>query len=227
MDDQTFYDRLVERMRARYPGLSIIWKDKTWYHKVIGTLFFFVPTYMRSYTTTIGKAVGFPSYTWFKESILRAWRVLAHELRHIHDDHLHPVSFKFLYLFPQILGVLGFLMFLGFLWWPLWFLGLFFVAFAPWPSPWRTEFEMRAYAISIGVIWYTNGVVRQEDIDYITTKFVGWDYYRMCPDDIYVRHHLWGFVDDLIQGNDSKWGEPWLSIRELLREKFAAGRSSS
>lgn len=110
-------------------------KSESWLMKLIGIFLYPInKEFNTKFTTTIGNRIYHPG-----DSVNTI--TLAHELVHIED--LEPTYKKIGYLMPQLLFVIGFA---GFFWWPLF---VFFVFIFPWPSPWRTQAELKGYAMSM------------------------------------------------------------------------------
>jgi hypothetical protein len=72
-------------------------------------------------------------------------------------------------------GVLGWLL-VG--WKLLILLGLI-LPLIPWPAYWRTKWELRGYAMTVGMIVWTHGSCSPEVVTRVATKFVGPDYFFM------------------------------------------------
>lgn len=147
-----------------------------WASKIVGL---FNKEMDTRYVTVINGQCWFPANRFDEEGNLhsdnhRQWDVihtLAHEAIHEHDRvRLGNFPFAMLYLFPQILAVLGFLSLLAFwnLSW-LWCL-LFFLFLAPIPAPGRAWIEIRAYRVNVTLARYS-----------------GWDP-RLVIDGIYSRN---------------------------------------
>lgn len=143
-----------------------------------------------NYITVINGQCWFPA-DFFDESgnmtelTAEPWRViqtLSHETMHEYDrKRLGTVPFTLLYLFPQVLGALGFLSLLAFwnLSW-LWCL-LFFLFLAPLPAPGRAYIEVRGYKVNM-MYHLSLGWPPEPTADHYAKKhFVGPAYYFMMP----------------------------------------------
>jgi hypothetical protein len=143
-----------------------------------------------NYITVINGQCWFPA-DFFDESgnmtelTAEPWRViqtLSHETMHEYDrKRLGTVPFTLLYLFPQVLGALGFLSLLAFwnLSW-LWCL-LFFLFLAPLPAPGRAYLELRGYKVNM-MYHLSLGWPPEPTADHYAKKhFVGPAYYFMMP----------------------------------------------
>ena len=176
MDDKEMYETLVLE-----EGVKIRFKDESPFMQLCGKLAFFNPSFMTSITTTIGDTIYFPSHKWLEESYGRAWRVLCHELVHVVDYRKQGKAgwlFGGMYTMPQGLAALALLGLPLQSWWFL----LFLLLLAPLPAPWRKAAEMRGYAMSMAVRYWTfGGGIPQDLKEHITLNFVGPKYYFMWP----------------------------------------------
>lgn len=130
-----------------FPDLQIKYKDQSAFMKFIGTLLFFTPAFMTTYTTTIGSTVYLPSSSFVNSRPVSAAIVLLHELVHINDSHkLSKPLFGFLYLVPQILALFCLPLFL--ISWKI-ALPLVLLFASPLPAYFRMYFEKRAYFTSL------------------------------------------------------------------------------
>ena len=65
-------------------------------------------------------------------------------------------------------------------WWAVLAIGAF-VPLAPWPSPWRSNWEYRGYGMSIAWQVWRHGSISDRRMTGIGTRFTGMDYFRMDP----------------------------------------------
>lgn len=145
------FQDLVTAAQKYFPDLQIKYKDQSGFMKFLGTLMFFNKGFMTSYTTTIGSTVYFPNETFVKTRPISAAVVLLHELVHINDAHkVSKPLFGFLYLLPQILSLLC-LPLLFVLTWKI-VVPLVILFALPLPSPFRMNYEKRAYLTSLYAI---------------------------------------------------------------------------
>lgn len=63
-------------------------------------------------------------------------------------------------------------------------LGLVLVG--PWPSPWRSGYELRGYGMNVAILQWRYGAVTKEYMDFFVGEFTGPDYYYMCRDAAYL-----------------------------------------
>ena len=171
-------------IRTQVPGFQVAWKDTSWLQKLIGWILFpFNSTYMVNFVTTFYPTVYFPTQFEYEESPLNSFIVLAHERVHLLDTKASPFWFRFSYLLPQILFATLFpagLVSVFFSWW----VGCILFALAtlsvlPWPSPWRTYWEKRGYAMTLAATYWTTGSLPSDLGPFILTNFLGWFYYKM------------------------------------------------
>lgn len=85
-------------------------------------------------------------------------------------------------------GVLcsGLLITLGLAWlltgWGAIILASVFLFLAPWPSPWRTKWELRGYGMNVAIAFWLYGHLAPRHRNHITTQFTGPSYFYMCRD---------------------------------------------
>lgn len=176
------FDKVAKLGKEKF-DLDIKFKDESIFMKMLGFILFFNPSFMKSYTTTIGNTVYFSSRVWLKENEESAARVLAHELVHIADaDEAGSFIFSYSYLFPQSFAILSMIAIFGSFWWLLCLLFLL-----PMPAPMRTYFELRGYAMSDAVTFKSEG--QFTNIDWMSGHFTSSDYFFMWPfkNDIQLR----------------------------------------
>ena len=131
-----------------FPDVQVKYKDQSAFMKFLGTVLFFTPDFMTSYTTTIGSTVYFPTNSFVKSRPISSAVVFLHELVHVHDEKTFSKPFfGFLYLFPQILALLCLPLFFFMSWKILIPLMVLFVL--PLPAFFRMYFEKRAYISSL------------------------------------------------------------------------------
>ena len=164
---EELYQDLVVR-----EGITVCYKDEHWWWRVLGQQL------CENFVTTLGTTVYFPSREWVKRSFHWAWVVICQEAVHVEAYRRHGFMFYVLYCFPQWLGLLALLSPLLWSWWPLAFL----VFLAPWPAPWRYQFELRAYAMGLAVEhWYHRRGVPPSLRDMVVSQLSGSTYYFMWP----------------------------------------------
>lgn len=145
---------VMEVVHQIFPNVKIAYKDHSLLMRVLSTLLFFNPLFMRSYITVLGNTVYFPSDHYPNSHPVSSFIVLLHELVHVYDqDRLSKPLFSILYLFPQILFLPTLLLFL--ISWKI-ALPLILLTLLPWPAYFRMIFEKRAYLASLYVIHCLN-----------------------------------------------------------------------
>ena len=166
------------------PDAKIVKKSESWLMKTIGWFLKpFNPDFMSAYITTLGKAIYVPEQ-FFQDDEVQCLNVLAHETQHIIDYQENPAWFSLSYLFPQCLAVLSLFALFGFLN-PWMFLFLFALGFlAPLPAPFRYQFELRGYRVSIllGRVIYRYSPSEMNQIrDWIKKEMTTGSYYFAWP----------------------------------------------
>ena len=166
-------------------GVSIKYKDNSWFMKVLIKILFFNKKFMTRFTTTIGKTVYFPSSQWEDRDPLRSAEVLCHELVHVEDQmRLGTLRYVVAYLAPQLLALLTLL--------SVWFGPAhlaWLLCLLPIPSPGRAWLEARAYAVSI----ITKSWLYDEELkpkQWMIDSFTGPNYYWMWPFHSHVHRQL-------------------------------------
>lgn len=151
-------DKILSDLKKYYP-IKIKNKSDSVVMKIISWMLFLInPKFMTHYITTIGNTIYLPTTTkeWPEEAIIST---IVHEFVHINDSYRDKL-FTLKYLFPQVLAPL-FLIMLPFCWWLA--LILFVICLGPWPAPWRKEYELRAYKMSlVGFNAYFDGLASDE-----------------------------------------------------------------
>jgi len=218
--DEAMYEALVAWGRLQWRGFDVRFKDESWLMRTIGKLLFFNKKFMTGYTSTFRSAVYFPSKQWFEAVGHRhAYKVLAHELVHIHDSNREGhVVFGLKYLLPQIAALTALLA----IFWSPWFL-LALILALPLPSAGRKRAEMRGYAMSMAVNFWRHGSVMQEQKDHIAVKFTGADYYYPWPFRKPVDAEIEGWLDRISSGAILDEEPMFKSVYELMREEGLAG----
>ena len=143
----------------------------------------FNPKYMTSFTTTLYPVVWFPDKAYYEKNPEQSFRILAHERVHLVDRKERGFWQQLSYALPQVaaapLLLIGVVLaiFLG--WWSLIAFALGLACVAPWPSPWRTYWEQRGYAMSIAVVYWMTGEFPEAQRIGIKRQFLDWAYFRM------------------------------------------------
>lgn len=166
------------------PDAKIVKKSESWLIKAIGWLLKpFNPDFMSTYITTLGRIIYVPDQ-FFQEDEDQCLGVLAHETQHIIDYQKNPVWFSLSYLFPQCLAALSLFALFGLLnpWMFLFLLALGFLA--PLPAPFRYQYELRGYRVSIllGRVFYRYGPSEMSQIkDWFKKQMTTGNYYFAWP----------------------------------------------
>jgi len=174
----------VSKLGKEEFGLQVKFKEDSLFMKVLGLILFFNPKFMTNYTTTIGKTVYFPTKQWLQNNEDSAAHVLAHELVHIGDSiQATPFVFSYGYLFPQSFALMSLFALFSTNWWLLCILFL-----APLPSPARTHWELRGYAMTDATYFKSLGMF--SDMDWLAGQFTSASYYFMWPFDSDIRDKI-------------------------------------
>jgi len=140
-------------------------------------------TFMEEFSTTM----GFTAY--LIADHMNNISVILHEGLHAYQckKYTRPGQ-GFLYMLPQLVGIVALLASLTLLvfsltgftwsWWPLAFLLLFA---APLPAYWRMKFEFNAYCVSMAVRYWCGGTVDDAYIGRLCDRFTNGSYYFMWP----------------------------------------------
>lgn len=172
--DSGFEKRLIDLVSREIPGFEIRKKSESKWQRALGVLLFFVPGYMKTYTTVMFGKVYLPEIAGTPDFNLG--ETLSHEFVHLFDAREDRL-FNLKYLFPQVLalGALG-------AFWKLWFL-LFLVFLLPIPAPWRMRYELRGYSTQIALAyWAARWPDEIQDMaDWVPQHFTGPGYYWMWP----------------------------------------------
>lgn len=210
LTEQAKYDGILTAIRAFVPDFNTELKVNSKTQKLIGNFLGWLGNklYMECYWTTIGKTVYRPTACGVS-ALEDEWQIMLHEGRHVDDCYkLGIVLDTFLYLFPQIIGMLGVLYALVVI--PVVALGgpmallwglLSLLCLAPIPSLPRALMEARAYTVSLAVSFWC-GLIKDEEgyINDLADRFVDTSYYFMWPFKSLVRNYFRGILKDLKEG---------------------------
>jgi hypothetical protein len=201
MDDKAKLQQLEAKIKERVPSFEIRYKDESWFMKILGyAMWLFNRQFMTRFTTTIGTKVYFPSRAAVEANPRSYWKTLAHEYVHILDSEKQKFWFTVSYLLPQLMGVVALLAFGAFVWPKLLWALVALVFFAPWPSPWRSKWELRGYTMSLAVNYWRYGHVSESTKAWIGSHFWGWNYYKMAWGKARVRKNIDQAVDRIVTG---------------------------
>lgn len=186
MTAQEKFDQIVEDVKQVVPNFRTTLKSQSKFHAFLGWILARLgnPNYMTGYWTTIGSVCARPTVC-DTGALEDEWKVIAHELQHARDcNKIGFLPFAFLYLFPQIIGILALLLvpFIFIYHISLYYL-LFLVCLAPLPALGRAYIEYRAYVVTLATCFWTKSLPENEElcIDWITSSFIGPGYYFMFP----------------------------------------------
>lgn len=142
-----FKEEVTQKVLSYFSDFKIKFKNESWLMKAIGLLMFFNKEFMKSFTTTLGSTVYFPSKEFANVRPTSSLVILLHEMVHMYDSkRMNKFLFSALYASPQILSLLAI---------PLFLLGFKLLALLallwllPIPSPFRMWAEKRAYLASL------------------------------------------------------------------------------
>lgn len=210
------FDLLVEKIQEEIPKFEIRYKDESKSQKAIGKVMFFNKRYMTDFSTTLYPYVYFPTRQYVEDDYERAFFILAHEFVHLIDHRERGFWFTLSYALPQALGLLSLFAFGAF--WNLWFL-FFLLAlgfFAPIPSPWRTNWEVRGYTMNLALSFWMRDTITEELRVFIESKFSGWDYYKMCPNQEKVIRLLTDNIKKIRDGSIVDENEAFGIVRNIV-----------
>ncbi len=163
--DTAAWNALVAEVRRS--GAEVIEKDNSFVmHAYYWVAFMWIwnRDFFTKYATAMISGVYVPKAWWGTET---GWKVLAHEIVHIHRKNQNPFWYVLRYGFPQILAPLGLLGFLGLAWWPLYALFVLIPIFLLplFRARGRIDEELHAYAVSVACdnfVFTEHGIVVRE-----------------------------------------------------------------
>ncbi len=193
-----FKEEVTQKVLSYFPDFQIKFKNESWLMKVIAFIMFFNKDFSKSFTTTIGSTIYFPSEAFINTRAISSLVILMHETVHMHDSKkMNKYLFSALYASPQILALLAV---------PLFLLGFKFLALLsllwllPIPSFFRMWAEKRAYLASLYVmkkLSEKNGYVINLEVQstFFLEQFKSSNYYFMWP----FKFLMVDFDEDLIK----------------------------
>ena len=172
--DKELFDRVAEFASIHYDA-KIKFKNESRMMKLLGKALFFNPKFMTRFVTVVGESVYFPSREKMEKDPGTAAQVLCHELVHMDDERTAgSLIFRLSYLFPQWLALLSASAFL------VGPIGLAFLIFLlPWPSFFRTFWELRGYAVTDAVQYELTGRFTKKE--WMSKQFTSSSYFFMWP----------------------------------------------
>lgn len=142
-------DNLSQIAKNNSLNVNIKYKNESLFMKFLSFLLFFNKKFMTEYTTTINSTIYFPSRDFVNNNYITSATIFLHELVHVLDARSYNfIIFSFLYLSPQILGII----FLPLSFINIWVALAFLLFLLPIPSFFRMKFEKRAYLVSLYVL---------------------------------------------------------------------------
>lgn len=227
MNDKAIFDEIVEKIKVRIPNFEIRYKDESKLQRFIGFLLFFNKAYMTDYTTTMFGKVYFTSRKSVEEDPRGAWKILAHEYVHLLDAKTEGWRFLLGYASPQIYALIAPLFIaIGYFaqLWGLFFLGFLCLGFlAPWPSPGRTKWETRGYAMTMAVHFWSSGKIPESLKLDIQEHFWSSEYYYMHRNKDEVKNAIEVIADAIEKHMSASVTHPFavVDVKMVLRKHNA------
>lgn len=208
-------------------NVPLRFKDESPGMKAVGRGMFWAREFMTDVVTTIGTVVYFPSRAWVEADYERAWTVLCHELVHV-EDYQSKGRWRWLffalYALPQGLAVLALLTLVFKAWWPLLFLG----CLGPLPAPWRKSAEMRGYAMTMAVRYWTYGSGIPQDLkEEIASYFTGPLYFWAWPFKGSVAAEVGQWSKRILCNEIFEYGEIYGRIQKMIRARVTTAASGT
>ena len=209
--------------RTYVPNFSVRWKDKSLVQRLLGVLLFFNPQYFSKYVTTFYPSVYYPTQSDYENNPSNSLVLVAHERVHLLDTVRYGWWFKFSYLMPQVLFVPFLLTSIAclighHLLLTLIFFGLGLVSLAPWPSPWRVQWEKRGYAMTFAVVYWLSGSIPDHLRQKVRDYFLGWSYYKMSRNPIDIDNWIASVSVD-IEGGTICSDVAYYNVRSFLMSR--------
>lgn len=198
-----FKEEVLQKVLSYFPDFKIKFKNESWLMKTIGFLMFFNKGFMKSFTTTLGNTIYFPSKEFVSTRQTSSLVITMHEIVHMYDaKKMNKFVFSALYASPQIFALFSI---------PLFILGfnllalLSLLCLAPIPSYFRMRSEKRAYLASLYAMKKLNEKYNYNinlDIQsrFFLDQFKGANYYFMWP----LKFMMKDFDDCLIKIKEGK-----------------------
>jgi hypothetical protein len=174
------FNELVTKAQTYFPNIQIKYKNENTFMRILGTLLFFNPAFMKSFSTTIGNTIYWPSREYVQNNSKAVSLIFIHECTHMYDEKkIGSVPYKLGYLFPQILA-LPMMLLLFLLNWKIVAL-LAVLCLLPLPAPFRARVERRGYFTSMLVGYKLYGQDPGVAGAHYTANFRNSTYYWMMP----------------------------------------------
>jgi hypothetical protein len=213
-------ERLDQEIRRQIPGYETLSKQKSdWMKAAAAVVWLFNRRFMEHFGTTMYPKVFVPE-SWF-QNVRLLWTVLAHEFVHLlHTKQKGTWPHRLAYIFPQILAVLSVFGFLGiWLGWGWYFCFAFLLCLAPLPAPFRAAEEVAGYRMTLAVLYWMNGRIEDEDVEFVCNQFTGPGYYFMMPFKGYVRSLIEKECDRIVN-NEYDHVYPYSFVRKAIQDVF-------
>jgi hypothetical protein len=208
---------LEHRIGQNVPDFEVRFKNRNRKQKILGALMFWNRRYMTDYISTFYPYVYWTAEKEYRSSPLRSFKVLAHEYVHLLDHKRHPFWFGFSYLLPHLIALLSVVAVVAAFHSPWWLCALAsFIAAAPLPSPWRRNWEMRGYTMSMAINAWKHGNVNPSTVEWIVEQFTGWSYYRMWPYEKGMRKRLQTALTRIHSGDVLLTSEAFKQVKDIV-----------
>lgn len=216
------FRKFVNELHKFNPKFNHKFKNESLLMKLIGFILFFNKNFMRSYTTTIGNTVYFPSSQFIENNPERALIVAAHEYRHAYDaNKISNILFSIIYLMPQLLFLLIIPALFVFGYWGL----LFLIFLFPLPAYGRMRLELNGYITSLFILDKIllemkasdeyRALKLQQSLIEKNKQFTGAAYYFMWP--FGVKTQLFKALDKILDETISKEQKALNQISEAFK----------
>lgn len=223
MTESEKFQKTVDLVKKFRSDFKVTYKKDSKLHKLIGWCLAKIGNkqYMTDFITTLGANVALPEG--IDENTANLWQCILHEGRHAIDGKkLTAPVFNFLYLFPQILGIILpavslVLVTCGF---PVFLWGLLTLALlAPIPAIGRTWLELRGYSVTVASMFWSGSINNQDDIiNYLEQIFTTGAYYWMWPFKSFIN---WYFAKEIIQLQTNTYAlDGYLAACKVLSKEF-------
>lgn len=203
-------------LKSHFSNFKIVRKQDSKLMRILGKILFFNKAFMTNYTTTIGHTVYTPS-SWESLNEIVQSTILFHESIHIFDNDRYGFLFPLSYLFPQCLSILALLSFFN-----VWFL-LFLLFLLPIPAPFRKDWEVRGYSMSI-LAYSTFTGWGIPDTKKMADNFTNGNYYWMWPfkDEIFMKFGdvLKLVMTDKIPFSDKETQKYAVEVKKFIRKSL-------
>lgn len=231
--NELLFDRIFYRAKKELiPELTVGYKSQFFIHRFLNAFFNLIypsdmkNAYLNRYTTILGYSIAFSNDSSEKSGKLGRWRVLCHEVVHALQAKTYTRGlYSFLYMYPVSLGIVLLLT----CWIPFIFLGwtaagiivssawfvIALVNFIPQlDDPWRTEWELEAYKVTLYLYFMVHGTPPRSYVDRLVWNFHSMAYYMMTRDTQRLQRVFENEVKLLEQGMSSVKNHPIVQIAE-------------